>query len=138
MNFGKSKFMNYKYIIMEGGVDVRCNTFREVVENLIDPNYYSLTDNQKKSAIKRKAMFNYLNQIGQESKPPIVTDDEYTYIFSLLRSDIVHLLERMDGRELTKDIDIAGDGNYVHVNCYAQELLDNYQSVKNKNEGERE
>ena len=132
MNFRKSNIMNYKYIIMEDGVDVRCNTFREVVENLIDPNYYSLTDNQKKSAIKRKAMFNYLNQIGQESKPPIVTDDEYTYIFSLLRSDIVHLLERMDGRELTKDIDITGDGNYVHVNCYAQELLDNYQVQKIK------
>ena len=138
MNFRKSKIINDKYIIIEDGVDVRCNSFRGVVEELIAPDYYALTDSQKKSAIKKKAMFNYLNQIGQESKPPIVTDDEYTYILSLLRLDIVHLLERVDGRELTKDIDITGDGNYVHVNCYAQELLDNYQSAKNKDEGERE
>ena len=138
MNFGKNKIINDKYIIIEDGVDIRCNSFRGVVENLVDPNYYLLTDNQKKSAIERKAMFNSLNQIGQVGKPPIVTDDEYTYILSLLRLDIVHLLERRDGRELTKDIDITGDGNYVHVNCYAQELLDNYQSAKNKDEGERE
>ena len=138
MNFEKNKIINDKYIIIEDGVDVRCNSFRGVVENLIDPNYYSLTDNQKKSAIGIKAMSNCLNQIGQESKSPIVKDDEYTYILSLLRLNIVHLFERMDGRELTKAINILEEGNYVHVNRYAQELLDNYQSAKNKDGGERE
>ena len=46
--------MDYKYIIIEGDNDYKCNSFQEVVRKLIDKDYYELSDKEKNEAISER------------------------------------------------------------------------------------
>ena len=137
--------MEYKYIIIEGKNDYKCNRIEDVVRKLVDQNYYELSEIEKKEAIKRKATANILgkNLYSKENYlSDFILDNEITYILSLLKMEIIYLLEHRDKRELTLGIDLPNDSkNYVIVNSYAQELLKNIKnkkSINKKNELKKE
>ena len=123
--------MEYKYIIIEGKNDYKCNSIEDVVRKLVDQNYYELSEIEKKEAIKRKATANILgkNLYSKENYlSDFILDNEITYILSLLKMEIIYLLEHRDKRELTLGIDLPEDAkNYVVVNSYSEELLKKYQ-----------
>ena len=126
--------MKCNYLIVDGNVNVKCNSFEDVVRALVDENYYQMSDDEKKEAIKKKAIANSLN-VRPFSKDGYLTnfdlENERTYILSLLELNIVYLLERKEGGELTKDLDIPEDSkNYVVVNSHARKLLDDYKKEK--------
>lgn len=124
------KDMDYKYIIIEGDNDYKCNSFQEVVRKLINKDYYELSDKEKKEAIKRKATANMIgnNCLAKIDLSDFMLEDEITYILSLLKMERIYLLEHRDKRELTIGIDLPKDAkNYVVVNSYAKELLKNYK-----------
>lgn len=129
--------MEYKYIIIEGKNDYKCNRIEDVVRKLVDQNYYELSEIEKKEAIKRKATANILgkNLYSKENYlSDFILDNEITYILSLLKMEIIYLLEHRDKRELTLGIDLPNDSkNYVIVNSYAQELLKNIKNKKSIN-----
>jgi len=129
--------MEYKYIIIEGKNDYKCNSIEDVVRKLVDQNYYELSEIEKKEAIKRKATANILgkNLYSKENYlSDFILDNEITYILSLLKMEIIYLLEHRDKRELTLGIDLPNDSkNYVIVNSYAQELLKNIKNKKSIN-----
>lgn len=118
--------MKHNYIIIEGEKDIRCQTIEDVVRVLVDERYYEMPDQQKKEVLDRKAAANSLN-----TDQKFVLDDEITYVLSLLRNEIVYLLEYMGHRELTKDIDCPENGkNYIVVNNFADRLLSEYQKKR--------
>ena len=139
-----NQMLNPKYVIIEGNKDERFNSFEDVVKALIDKDYYSLSKEQKKEAIQKKAVANALNCMylpRRMMETVFVKDNEYTYILSLIRLGIVEMLERSDSRVLTKDIALPPEGDYVRVGFFAPLLLDKYQKDKaekdDKDEGVR-
>ena len=129
--------MEYKYIIIEGKNDYKCNSIEDVVRKLVDQNYYELSEIEKKEAIRRKATANALGKTLHSKEnylSDFILDNEITYILSLLKMEIIYLLEHRDKRELTLGIDLPNDSkNYVIVNSYAQELLKNIKNKKSIN-----
>lgn len=128
-------------IIIEHGKQVQCNTLEETVKILIDENYYNMTNNQKLVKLKTRAMANTLNnkKIIEENidvdKTNILNNlenffiikDEITYIYSLLITNNIFLLERKDSnifsRELNKE---KIKDNYIIINTFAKQLLRRY------------
>ncbi len=127
--------MNVKYIVVEGENDVKCESFEDVVKALVDERYYDMSEQARKDTLTRKAAANALNTrflSNEKDLSDLVLDDEVTYVLSLLKQGTVYLLENTSSRELTKDIDIPDtDKNYIVVNNFAEELLDNYKKDKN-------
>jgi hypothetical protein len=127
--------MNCKYVLVEGEDDFRCNSFEDVVRALIDEKYYDMSDEEKQEALRRKAAANEINGNifeGEKDLSSFDLEDETTFILSLLKQGAVYLLENTSSRELTKNIDIPDTNkNYIVVNNFAEELLDNYKKDKN-------
>lgn len=124
-----------KLIIIEGKNDYQCDTLEEVVNKLVWGNYYKLTSDKKREALKRVAIANTLNKDveivkesdGAELEGKIIIKDEITYILSLLIANIIVLVERRDANIFVKDIELPkDDNNYIIVNKFAKELLKNY------------
>lgn len=120
--------------------DIKCDSLEAVVRTLLDNNYYKMSKSEKKEVIEMKATANAaLNRGVRLEDSDFVLDDEVTYILSLLKYNIVYLLERADNRVLTKDIDVPElPNNYVVVNKFADELLNNYQKRKEEDRGEQD
>jgi len=120
--------------------DIKCNSLEAVVRTLLDNNYYKMSKSEKKEVIERKASANATLNCGVRLEDSdFVLDNEVTYILSLLKYNIVYLLERADNRVLTKDIDVPEQpNNYVVVNKYADILLNNYQKRKEEDRGEQD
>ena len=120
--------------------DIKCNSFEAVVRTLLDNNYYKMSKSEKKEVIERKASANAALNCGVRLEDTdFVLDNEVTYILSLLKYNIVYLLERADNRVLTKDIDVPElPNNYVFVNKFADELLNNYQKREEEDRGEQD
>ena len=99
-----------------------------------------MSKSEKKEVIERKASANAALNCGVRLEDTdFVLDNEVTYILSLLKYNIVYLLERADNRVLTKDIDVPElPNNYVFVNKFADELLNNYQKRKEEDRGEQD
>ena len=113
-----------KLIIIEGKNEFQTDNLEDIVKVLIDRNYYELDQEKKLEKIRIKAL---ANTLGNSEKQSIITKDEITYILSLLNTNKVTLLERKDANIFTKDLDKTNiKGNYIIINKFAKELLDNY------------
>ena len=128
-----------KIILIENNQDYQCDTIQEVVEKLIDEKYYNLEYEEKIKKMKMLALANCLNNkmdIIEEIEldnfnidNKFIIKDEMTYILSLLTTNNVILLERVDSNEFTKDLDKSNfTDNYIIVNKFAKELLKKYIS----------
>ena len=125
-------------IIIENGQEYQFDTLEDIVKNLIDENYYNMTNEEKTNAMKMKALANCINnkmEVVQENTDKIenkfIIKDEITYILSLLKTNNLILLEHKDSSYLTKDIDKSNmKDNYIIVNTFAKDLLNNYLNEK--------
>ena len=127
-----------KIILIENDKEYQCDTIEEVVEMLIDKNYYNLSNEEQLNKMKMKGIANCLankmeviedNQItaGEDIEGKFIIKDEMTYILSLLITNNVMLLERIDSAIFTNGLDKSKfDNNYIIVNKFAKELLKNY------------
>lgn len=133
-----------KIIIMENNNEIQCNTLEEVVKVLIDEEYYNLETNQKIKKLKIKALQNTIgnkmqilenlqaNQI-EDINEKFIIKDETTYILSLLTTNKILMLERIDANIFAKDIDKTKiENNYIVLNKFAKELL--YNKIVKKND----
>ena len=123
-----------KIVIIEGDNKIQCDSEKEVVKILIDSNYYNLMEKEKREI---KAMANCMNNkmkivdqidINNESvDDKFIIIDEITYILSLLMTNNIILLERVDSNIYTGTIDKSKiKDNYIIVNKFAKELLESY------------
>ncbi|MBO5412849.1 MAG: hypothetical protein J6A29_00825 [Clostridia bacterium] len=126
-----------KIIIIENNNKIQCHSEEEVIKLLIDNNYYELTEEEKLEKREIKAMANCINnnmKIVREIdidtdniENKFIIKDEMTYILSLLITNNVMLLERIDSNIYTSRINKNGmKDNYIIVNKFAKRLLENY------------
>ena len=126
-----------KIIIIENDKKIQCDSEEEVIRLLIDNNYYELTEEEKLEKREIKAMANCINNNMKIVKEiDIDTDnienkfiikDEMTYILSLLMTNNIMLLERIDSNIYTGKINKSETkDNYIIVNKFAKMLLENY------------
>ena len=113
-----------KLIILEGEKDLQCDSIQDVVKNLIDENFYNLTEEEKKNKMEMLAIANCIGEnkeiiseitniedININLDEKFIIKDEITYILSLLILNKVVMLERTDANELLKNIDKSGIEN---------------------------
>lgn len=119
-------------ILIENGEKYQFDTIKELVEAIIDKNYYQMSEKEKKEKLELKAYANCIQdkiikkeEIDINSK--FVLKDEITYIYSLLNLEKIMLLENINADILTKDLDKTNlEGNYIIVNKFSKELLKKY------------
>ena len=124
-----------KIIIIENNVQHQYDSLEDIIKELIDENYYNLSEEEKIKKMEIKALANCLNnkiKVIKEVKDGDIEDkfiikDEITYILSLLITGNILLLERIDSNIFTKYLDKSNfTDNYVIVNTFAKELLKKY------------
>lgn len=107
-------------ILIENDEKYQFDTLEELVETIIDKDYYKMSDKQKQEKLELKA---FANSFGREEI--INTENEMTYILSLLILNKFMLLENINSNVFTKDMDKSNlDGNYIIINKFAKELLE--------------
>lgn len=121
-----------KIIIIENGEEVQCETLEEIVKILIDEDYYNMSQEDRTKKMRMKAIANCINNKmeivanieDKNIEGKFIVRDEITYILSLLTTNNIILLERIDANIFTKDIPKENlKGNYIVVNKFAKELL---------------
>ena len=124
-----------KIIIVEDNNQYQYDSLEDVVKELIDENFYNMSQEEKGKEMEMKALANCLNNEmkimkdidGQSIEGKFIIKDEITYILSLLTTGNILLLERIDSNIFTKDIDKSNfNDNYIIVNTFADELLKKY------------
>lgn len=134
-----------KIILIENDKEYQCDTMQEVVKMLIDENYYNFTQEEKINKMKMLALANCLNnkkEIIEEYQldtnfsieGKFIIKDEMTYVLSLLLTNNIILLERIDSNVFTKDLDKSNfNDNYIIVNKFAEMLLQKYINKQERN-----
>jgi len=129
-----------KIIIIENNNKVQCDTEEEAIKILIDNKYYELNEKEKFEQREIKALANCINNNMKVVKDidlnkenidnKFIIKDEKTYIYSLLITNNIMLLERVDSDIYTNKIkkDNIKD-NYIIVNKFAKDLLKNYLAI---------
>lgn len=127
-----------RIIIIENGKELQCDTLEEVVNTLIDENYYNMSQNQKIEKMKMKALANCINSkrdviqglsgdVINNLENKFIINDEITYIYSLLMTNNLLLLEQKDSNIFTENLNKENlKDNYIIVNTFAKELLGKY------------
>ena len=122
-----------KIIIIENNNKIQCDSEEEVVRLLIDDNYYELTEEKKLEKREIKAIANCINndmkivkEIDNDNiENKFIIKDEMTYIFSLLMTNNIMLLERIDSNIYTGRMNKTGlKDNYIIVNKFGKRLLE--------------
>lgn len=109
-------------IVIENSQKYQFDTLKELVETIIDKNYYKMSDEEKTEKLKLQALANSLG--NQEILSKINTKDEISYIFSLLLINKFMLLENVNSNIFTQYMDKVNlNGNYIIVNNFSKELL---------------
>ena len=131
-----------RIIIIENGKELQCDTLEEVVNTLIDENYYNMSQNQKIEKMKMKALANCINSkrdviqglsgdVINNLENKFIINDEITYIYSLLMTNNLLLLEQKDSNIFTGNLNKENlKDNYIIVNTFAKELLGKYLMTK--------
>lgn len=130
-----------KIIIIENNNKIQCDSEEEVVRLLIDNNYYELTQEEKLEKREIKAIANCINNdikivkdVNIENmEGKFIIKDEMTYILSLLMTNNIMLLERIDSDIYTKSINKSNiKDNYIIVNKFAKIILEDYLKSKQR------
>lgn len=129
-----------KIILIENNEEYQCDTIQEVVEMLIDKDFYKLVKEEQINKMKMCAIANCLSnkmKVIEEKElekncdidEKFIIKDEMTYILSLLTTNNIMLLERIDSNVFTSSLDKSKfDNNYIIVNKFAKDLLKDYIS----------
>ena len=122
-------------IIIENEVEEQCDTLEELVKLLIDEKFYDMSDDEKLEKMKMKALANTLNYkmeittevLDNNIEGKFVIKDEITYILSLISTNKLMLLERIDANIFAKDLNKENmTNNYIIINKFSKELLAKY------------
>lgn len=130
-----------KLILIENGKSCQFSGEKDLVEYIFGNGYYKQLENEKLHQMELNALAQCINtnlkiiKITKEEaeiqridvKNKFVIFDEKTYILSLLMTERVVLLERINSNIFTKNLDKTGiKDNYIIVNTFAEKLLDKY------------
>ena len=127
-----------RLIIIEGERKFQYDTEQEIVRDLIDSKYYEMSPQEKLERLRMKAVANSLNKPmeilePQNIKPETDLKNKFvllnarTFILSLLRTERIMLLERIDSNIYTKYLDKKKfKKNYIIVNSFVDDILDAY------------
>lgn len=128
-------------IIVEGKEKYCFSEIKEAVEQFLDKDFYSLTEEEKYNKIRRKTMMNaILRKIAVKdlTKGDLVKDikekqyiilNEETFLLSLAKNNDIVIYEKENANKFAKDIDkknlerVANE--YIRINDCADELLKN-------------
>lgn len=125
-------------IIIENGEDQQFDTMEELVKALIDEKYYEMNNEEKKEKMTMKALANTINfgmevveEAGNGTEGKFIIKDEATYILSLVSTNKVMLLEKVDANIFAKNLNKENmKENYIIINKFAKELLNSYLEEK--------
>ena len=128
-------------IIVEGKEKYCFSEIKEAVEQFLDKDFYSLTEEEKYDKIRRKTMMNaILRKIAVKdlTKGDLVKDikekqyiilNEETFLLSLAKNNDIVIYEKENANKFAKDIDkknlerVADE--YIRINDCTDELLKN-------------
>ncbi len=113
--------MNKKLIAIENGEYFQYDKLEDLAKDLIDDNFYEMSQEERINKMHIKAFAN-----GLERNNIISIKNEKEYILHLLVLNRIILLEKIDSEIFIKDIDkLKIKDNYIVVNTFAQKLLSN-------------
>ena len=113
--------MNKKLIAIENGEYFQYDKLEDLAKDLIDDNFYEMSQEERINKMNINALAN-----GLDRASIINIKNEKEYILSLLVSNRIILLEKIDSEIFIKDIDkLKIKDNYIVVNTFAQKLLSN-------------
>ena len=128
-------------IIVEGKEKYCFSEIKEAVEQFLDKDFYSLTEEEKYNKIRRKTMMNAIlkkTAVKDLIKGDLVKDvkekqyiilNEETFLLSLAKNNDIVIYEKENANKFAKDIDkknlerVADE--YIRINDCADELLKN-------------
>lgn len=128
-------------IIVEGKEKYCFSEIKEAVEQFLDKDFYSLTEEEKYNKIRRKTMMNAIlkkTAVKDLTKGDLVKDikekqyiilNEETFLLSLAKNNDIVIYEKENANKFAKDIDkknlerVADE--YIRINDCADELLKN-------------
>ena len=113
--------MTKKLIAIENGEYFQYDKLEDLAKDLIDDNFYEMSQEERINKMHIKAFAN-----GLERNNIISIKNEKEYILHLLVLNRIILLEKIDSEIFIKDIDkLKIKDNYIVVNTFAQKLLSN-------------
>ena len=128
-------------IIVEGKEKYCFSEIKEAVEQFLDKDFYSLTEEEKYDKIRRKTMMNAIlkkTAVKDLTKGDLVKDirekqyiilNEETFLLSLAKNNDIVIYEKENANKFAKDIDkknlerVADE--YIRINDCTDELLKN-------------
>ena len=136
--------MENNIILIENENDIKCETKEQTVKILLGDDYYNLSEEEKTERMEIRAIANSLNnpkvriiKKGEyidsidSLENTFVIYDEITYIYSLLLTNNITMLEKTKEEIFTKGLDKTElTKNYIIVNNFAKELLEKYLTTK--------
>ena len=136
--------MENNIILIENENDIKCETKEQTVKILLGDDYYNLSEEEKVERMEIRAIANSLNnpkvriiKKGEyidsidSLENTFVIYDEITYIYSLLLTNNITMLEKTKEEIFTKGLDKTElTKNYIIVNNFAKELLEKYLTTK--------
>lgn len=137
-----------KLILIENGKSHQFSKEKDLVKYLMGNNYYEQTESERLEQMKLNALaktldtnleiLNIEKNDNEDKKIDIknkfVIYDEKTYILSLLLAQRAILLESIDSNIFIEKLDKSKiTENYIIVNTFAEELLNDYVNGWRKN-----
>ena len=130
-----------KLILIEENNKIKVNSLEELVQKLLSNNYYELNSKEKLKILETKTYQNCIlknipiikiekhNLNINLNQNVFILYDEITYILSLVKNNIMILLEKTDSNIFTKCLDKSNiKDNYIIVNRFIDDILNNYLS----------
>ena len=129
-----------KLIVIEGRESYQYSNINNLIKNFINKDYFNMSVEERKNELEKKIMANTIqrnikvvkleNNIKNFSHNAFVLYDEITYILSMLKFNIIILLERKDaeifGKYINNENIKNNEDNYIILNKFADEIMTNY------------
>ena len=128
-------------IVIEGKEKYKFEDLESLVKRFINNNYYNMSEDERKIELEKKSIANTMlrkikvfeldNDLSNLDENAFILFDEITYILSLLKFNIIVLLEKTDANIFGKYINREEiEDNYIIINKFANEIMKNY--IKNR------
>ena len=124
-------------IVIEGKEKYQYKDIKGLIENFINKNYFSMSEEERKNELEKKVLANTIQgnikivKLEKDKKDfeenAFILYDEISYILSMLKFNKIILLERTDanifGRYINKE---NMQDNYIIINKFANEIMKKY------------
>lgn len=128
-------------IVIEGKEKYKFDDLESLVKRFINDNFYNMSEDERKIELEKKTIANTMlrntkvveldKDLSNLDENAFILFDEITYILSLLKFNIIVLLEKTDANIFGKYINREGiEDNYIIINKFANEIMKNY--IKNR------